>query len=181
MLEQIFVDLKESWAPAMEVEFEYQHSEVNPQFANIVSPTEVVVVSSFHVELEGGGGDIHITMPYSMLEPIRELLDAGVQSDRIEHDERWLLALKDGTMDADIEMHFPLTQAELSVEEMLELKVGDVISIEMPDKIISYIDDIPIFRGLYGISKGNIGIKVLEVIKRPEQKLMPTVQESSNG
>ena len=71
----------------MSITFEYMNSEVNPQFANIVSPSEVVVVTTFHVELDGGGGDLHVTMPYSMVEPIREILDAGVQSDRSDTDE----------------------------------------------------------------------------------------------
>lgn len=66
------------------VEFEYLDSEVNLSMANIVSPTEVIVVSSFHVEVDGGGGDFHMVMPYSMVEPIRELLDAGVQSDKMK-------------------------------------------------------------------------------------------------
>ncbi|WP_300583232.1 flagellar motor switch protein FliM, partial [uncultured Pseudoalteromonas sp.] len=80
LLKIIFEDYKEAWAPVMDVSFEYLDSEVNPAMANIVSPTEVVVISSFHIELDGGGGDFHIALPYSMLEPIRELLDAGVQS-----------------------------------------------------------------------------------------------------
>lgn len=77
MLKQAFADLTEAWSPVMSFEFEYVNSEVNPHFASIVSPREYVVVSKFHVELEGGGGEMHVTLPYSMLEPLRELLDAG--------------------------------------------------------------------------------------------------------
>ena len=79
LLKIVFEDYKEAWSPVMGVEFEYLDSEVNPSMANIVSPTEVIVVSSFHIEVDGGGGDFHVVMPYSMVEPIRELLDAGVQ------------------------------------------------------------------------------------------------------
>src|SRR5690606_13839184 len=79
MLNQAFADLEQAWAPVLEVKFEYQGSEVNPQFANIVSPTEVVVVSKFHVELDGGGGDLHVALPHYTIEPIRSLLDAGLQ------------------------------------------------------------------------------------------------------
>lgn len=89
ILDLIFKDLKEAWKPVLDVDFEYLNSEVNPQFANIVSPTEVVVVSTIHIEIYGGGGDLQITMPYSMIEPIRELLDAGIQSDRGNTDDRW--------------------------------------------------------------------------------------------
>ena len=70
LLKLIFEDYKEAWAPVMDVSFEYLDSEVNPAMANIVSPSEVVVVSSFHIELDGGGGDFHVSLPYSMLEQI---------------------------------------------------------------------------------------------------------------
>ena len=73
VLEQAFIDLKEAWHAVLDVNFEYVHSEVNPALANIVSPSEVVVVSTFHIELDSGGGDLHVTMPYSMIEPIREM------------------------------------------------------------------------------------------------------------
>ena len=86
----------------MDVSFEYLDSEVNPAMANIVNPTEVVVISSFHIELDGGGGDFHIALPYSMLEPIRELLDAGVQSDQEDTDLRWSKALRDEIMDVEV-------------------------------------------------------------------------------
>src|SRR5690554_7864688 len=85
----------EAWAPVLKLDFEYVGSEVNPAMANIVSPSEVVVVSTFHIELDGGGGDLHLTFPYSMIEPIREILDSGVQSDVDDVDERWQQSLRE--------------------------------------------------------------------------------------
>jgi flagellar motor switch protein FliM len=177
MLQNAFKDMEESWAPAMKVKFEYQNTEVNPQFANIVSPTEVVVVSKFHVELDGGGGDFHVTMPYSMLEPIRELLDAGVQSDRVEQDERWTQALSEGMKDALIEMVLPLAKITMSLKDIVKLKPGDVIPIEMPEKVTSYVEDLPMFRGVYGAHKGNVCMKVMEKVARPDS----TKQASFTG
>ena len=74
LLKHVFADLKEAWSHVARLDIEYLNSEINPHFANIVSPTEIVVVTSFHIELDGGGGDVHVTMPYSMIEPLRELL-----------------------------------------------------------------------------------------------------------
>ncbi|MFX6555999.1 flagellar motor switch protein FliM, partial [Acinetobacter baumannii] len=71
---------------------------------NIVTPREYVVVSKFYIELDGGGGELHITQPWSMLEPIRDLLDAGIQSDRDERDEGWAHALVRELMDAEVEL-----------------------------------------------------------------------------
>ena len=78
LLKMVFADYKEAWAPVMDAEFEYLDSEVNPSMANIVSPSEVLVVNKFHIDLNGGGGNLHICFPYSMIEPIRELLDTLV-------------------------------------------------------------------------------------------------------
>jgi flagellar motor switch protein FliM len=159
--------MKEAWAPVMPIEFEYLGSEVNPQFANIVSPAEVVVVSSIHIELEGGGGDLHVTLPYSMIEPIRELLDAGIQGDRSEDsDDRWRTALQAEILDAEVEMHSTLVEKTLSLDDVLRLKTGDVIPIEMPETITVVVDDVPVFRGKVGISRGSYAVQILEKISR---------------
>lgn len=110
LLKLVFEDYREAWSPVMGVEFEYLDSEVNPTMANIVSPTEVIVVSSFHIELDGGGGDFHVVMPYSMVEPIRELLDAGVQSDKMDTDVRWSRALREEIMDVPVNIRAQITR-----------------------------------------------------------------------
>lgn len=166
MMELAFKDLIEAWSPVMKVEFEYQSSEVNPQFANIVSPTEVVVVSSFHIELEGGGGDFHVTMPYSMVEPIREQLDAGVQSDRSDVDERWTASLRSEMKGAMIGLSCGLTETQVSMRDMLKLSAGDIIPIELPDLVTLCAEDIPVFRGTLGIHEGMHAIKIVEPIKQ---------------
>ena len=104
LLRGAFADMKEAWQPIANIDVEYLNSEINPNFASIVTPSEVVVVCPFQIELEGGGGALHIVMPYSMIEPLREVLDSGVQSDRAEQDERWLASLKDCLQDAEVEL-----------------------------------------------------------------------------
>lgn len=168
ILKQAFSDLKEAWAPVMPVEFEFLNMEVNPQFANIVSPTEVVVVSSFHVELDGGGGTFYVVMPYSMLEPIREILDAGVQSDKSERDERWIVSLREEVKSADVTLSCTLANTTLRLGELLNLKEGDIIPINYPEKITIVAEDVPVFRGFYGVHKGTKAIKIDEIIERPK-------------
>lgn len=165
MLNYAFHDLKEAWAPVMPVTFEYQNSEVNPQFANIVSPTEVIVVSSFHVELDGGGGDLHVTMPYSMVEPIREQLDTGLQSDRSEVDERWSLSLQEEMKTALVEVSSSLVETDINLRDVLALKPGDVIPIEMPEDVTLKVEDVPAFRGQVGVSKGMAALKIRNKIQ----------------
>lgn len=167
-LDQAFLDLKKAWAPIMSVDFEYISAEVNPQFANIVSPTDVVVVSTFHIELDGGGGHFHITIPYSMIEPIRELLDTGTQSDRAEVDERWCRALREEVKFAEVEISSRLTEITLNLAQVMRLKPGDVIPIELPEQVLVWGEDIPVLRGQFGISNGNNAIKVTERIRRSD-------------
>ena len=168
ILNLAFKDLKEAWSPVMPVDFDYLNSEVNPQFANIVSPTEVVVVNSFHIELEGGGGDLHVTLPYSMVEPIRDLLDAGIQSDRSETDERWTVALRDEIKAADVEIASTLTETEVSLRDLLKMKPGDVIPIELPKLVTLFAEGIPVLRGKYGVSRGNMAVKITQQVERPK-------------
>ncbi|MEW8205559.1 MAG: flagellar motor switch protein FliM [Candidatus Thiodiazotropha taylori] len=170
LLNSAFEDLKAAWKPVFQVDFEYSGSEVNPQFANIVSPSEVVVVTSFHVDLENGGGDFHICMPYSMLEPIRELLDAGVQSDRGERDERWERSLKEEILAAKVELCSNLTEVQMSLQELAELQAGDVIPIEMPEEVEVEAADVPVFRARLGVSDGNYALKISEWIVSNQRK-----------
>lgn len=168
LLKIVFEDYHDAWAPVMDAEFEYLDSEVNPAMANIVSPTEVIVVNSFHIELDGGGGDFHIAMPYSMLEPIRELLDAGVQSDKEDTDFRWSKALKDEIMDVPVELSTKLLETTLSLRKIMDLKAGDIIPIEMPDTMTVFIEDLPTYRGKMGRTKENYAVRITEKLKRPD-------------
>lgn len=167
LLKLIFEDYKEAWAPVMDVSFEYLDSEVNPAMANIVSPTEVVVISSFHIELDGGGGDFHVSLPYSMLEPIRELLDAGVQSDKEDTDLRWSKALRDEMLDVNVELSTHMMDVELTLDEVMNFKDGDIIPIDMPEHITVLIENLPSFRAKLGRSRDNVALQIVEKIPRP--------------
>ncbi|MES9971598.1 MAG: flagellar motor switch protein FliM [Candidatus Thiodiazotropha sp.] len=170
LLNRAFEDLVVAWKPVFQVKFEYSGSEVNPQFANIVSPSEVVVVTSFHVDLESGGGDFHVCMPYSMLEPIRELLDAGVQSDRGERDERWERSLKEEILAARIELSSQLTDVQMSVKQLAELKEGDIIPFDMPEEVEVEAAEVPIFKAKLGVSDGNYALKINHWIQQGRHK-----------
>ncbi len=170
LLNKAFADLEQAWTPVLKVEFEYVSSEINPQFANIVTPSEVVVVSTFHIDLEHGGGELHLVLPYSMIEPIRGLLDAGFQSDRGERDEHWEQSMREEVMGAEVELHSVLTQMQLSIEDLSRMKVGDVIPLDMPETVQVLAADVPLFRGRLGVSDGNYAVKVFEWLDRKQSK-----------
>lgn len=174
VLEQVFCDMEEAWKAVLPVTFDYLSSEVNPSLANIVSPSEVVVVSSFHIELDGGGGEMHLTLPYSMIEPLREVLDAGVQSDVGDADARWIDCMREETYSANVNLKAKLLEKEVTLNELANFKVGDIIPVEMPETLLLLANGVPTFRGKMGQSRGNLAVRVTEKVERPET-------ESSSG
>lgn len=170
VLSQVFIDMKEAWAAVLDVDFEYMSHEVNPAMANIVSPSEVVVVSTFHVELDGGGGDLHVTLPYSMIEPMREVLDAGVQSDIDEVDERWIQSLQRDIMNAKVPLNATVIEREIRLRDLVDLEAGDIIPIEMPDSTVMRAHNVPVYHTQLGQSREFLALKMDRPIhrKRPE-------------
>jgi flagellar motor switch protein FliM len=163
IIEMIFKDLKEAWKPVMELNFEYVSSEVNPRFANIVDPGEIVVISTIHVELEGGGGDINITMPYSMVEPIRDLLDA-ISGDSGDVDGSWQVALRNEVLRAELKLNSLLVEKNMSLRDVMQLKKGDVIPIDMPESVKLKAEGIPVFSAKVGVSDGNYALQIIDKI-----------------
>lgn len=175
LLKHVFANMKEAWSHVARLDIEYMNSEINPHFANIVSPTEIVVVTSFHIELDGGGGDVHITMPYSMLEPMRELLDAGVASDRVEHDERWVQALKEEIEDAEVQLTTSLGRGRVTMQQLMELEVGDIIPCDFNGRATILAEEVPIFRGTFGVSHGQQAVQIEERVSRFKPKILETL------
>lgn len=165
VLSQVFEDMKEAWAAVLDVDFEYVSSEVNPAMANIVSPSEVVVVSTFHVELDGGGGDLHVTMPYSMIEPVREVLDAGVQSDVDEVDDRWIESLRHDILRAKVPINTKVVEREIKLRDLVDLEAGDIIPIDLPETITMTANQVPLFETRLGQSGENLALQIVKPVK----------------
>ena len=166
VLRNVFSDLHVAWSHVAPIDVEFVQSEINPHFANIVSPSEIVVVTSFHIEVDGGGGNLHVTMPYAMIEPLREILDAGVASDRVEKDERWMVCLREEIEDAEVQLTTRLGRCNISLATLLNLKPGDIVPCDFQGKVTILAEDVPIFRGSFGLSHGLQAVKVEERVRR---------------
>lgn len=179
VVEQAFIDLAEAWKAVIPIDFEFINAEVNPSMANIVSPSEVVVVSTFHIELDGGGGELHITIPYSMIEPIREMLDAGLQSDSDDGDDRWEHALRNDIMDATVNLECEVVQREVMLRDIMNLSAGDIIPIEMPESNVVLANEVPMFRVEFGQANEHLALKIVGKVDRSGVK-NSTVLDSIN-
>ena len=171
VLRSVFADLHEAWSHVAPIDLDFVQSEINPHFANIVSPSEIVVVTSFHIEVDGGGGNLHVTMPYSMIEPLREILDAGVASDRVEKDDRWIVCLREEIEDAEVQLTTRLGRCNVSLATLLNLKPGDIVPCDFQGKVTVLAEDVPIFRGSFGLSHGLQAVKVEERVRRSPSPL----------
>jgi len=175
VLRQTFADLTEAWNIVTSVNPEYLNSEINPHFANIVSPSEIVVVTVFKIELEGGGGELHVTMPYAMIEPIRDQLDSGVQSDRMDRDDSWTQSLREEIEEAEVDVVPVLGKSLLSVGRLVDLKPGDVIPCDFDGNVTLYAEGVPVLRGSYGASRGQQAVKVTQRISRHKPPVLSNV------
>jgi flagellar motor switch protein FliM len=164
LLDVVFEEYKKSWDPIFPVEFEYVRSEMNTQFANIATPTEVVVTVTFNIELGAGGGDFHVCMPYAMIEPIRDMLYSSMQADRTEVDERWVKQLKNQIQDAEVDLVANLGHMPVTLGQIVNLKAGDVISLDIPQAIVADVDGVPVLECKYGVVNGQYALKVNKVL-----------------
>jgi flagellar motor switch protein FliM len=111
-------------------------------------------------------------MPYAMIEPLRELLDAGVASDRVEHDERWVSALKEELEDADVELSTLLGRAKLTMRQLMDMKAGDILPCDFNGRATVLAEDVPIFRGKFGVSNGQQAVQIEERISRVRPRML---------
>lgn len=162
---QFFKDLQGAWAPVLPLKFEYVGHEVNPAMANVINPGDVTVISTFQVDLDNGSGEFHVAMPYSMLEPIRDKLVTGVQNSEEQLDERWQIAMRRDIMMARLNAQLTLAEKRMTLRDILELEAGDVIPIEIPEKLRLKINKVPVFEGKLGVSRGNLAFKLMGEVK----------------
>lgn len=166
LLDSACWNIREAWSHIVQLRLGITGSEINPHFANIVSPTEIVVVSTFQTEIDDKGGDFQITLPYSMIEPLREVLESGMQSDRAEHDDRWTQSLRTEIEDAEIELRALLGRVTIKLSEVMNLAPGDVLQSDFSGEVTLFAEDVPVFRGIYGRSGGQHALKVSERVGR---------------
>lgn len=164
MISLVFESYGKSWETVQKLDFEFVRSEVNPQFANIATPNEIVVITTFEVEFNGVGGAIHICMPYSMIEPIREQLYSTMQGDHVIADKRWLHMLSRQIQSAEIELRATLGHCSITLDQVLKMKEGDVIPIEVGDAIVADVDNVPVMECKYGVFNGQYALKVHKLI-----------------
>jgi flagellar motor switch protein FliM len=164
LVDVITAEYKKAWHGIYPLELEYQRSEMQPQFANIATPSEIVVATSFTLEVGDTTGTIHFCIPYSTLEPIRDVLYSTIQGDSNEPDRRWVTLMKQQIQAAEVEIVAELAKAPATVEQLLAFKPGDFIELDLEAGIQGKVVGVPIFDCHYGTSNGKYALKVDQML-----------------
>ena len=164
LVEVVTLEYKKAWTGIYPLELDYQRSEMQPQFANIATPSEIVVATSFTLEIGDTTGTIHFCIPYATLEPIRDVLYSTIQGDSNEPDRRWVNLLKQQIQSAEVDLVAELATAPATVEQLLAFKPGDFIELDLQPGIQAKVAGVPILECHYGTSNGRYALKIDQLL-----------------
>ncbi len=168
MLNVAFAEYEKAWKPIHPITFEYMRSEMNTQFANIATPSEVVIAVTFTIEFSGAASEMHICLPYSMIEPIRDALNSSLTNEQVATDQRWTSMLRRQLKSAEVELVAPLGQTSIALSSIMDFKVGDIIPLELDEKLGVTIDGFPVLTAGYGVKNGQYALKIDGFISQEE-------------
>jgi flagellar motor switch protein FliM len=165
ILNIVFETYAKSWEPVYPVQFEYMRSEMNTQFANIATPNEVVIAVTFNVELGPASGEMHFCFPYSMLEPIRDMLSSPLQGEVLGTDKRWVKLMTQQVQAAEVEIVADLAKTNMMIGDVLNMKVGDVVPLNIEESIEAQVNGVPVMLCKYGMFNGQYALRVEKLLR----------------
>lgn len=159
-------DLGKAWEPVTALDFTYAKSETNPRFVNIATPSELVVITSIGIELDGGGGEFQLVLPLNMLEPLRGKLEPGMPNVDEAKDGPWLKALRADLLKVKVELDSALVEVPKTLGEVLSMQPGDVIPVDIEEHVTLRAAGVPVVQGCFGIAKGKNAVKIMEPLSQ---------------
>lgn len=172
LVEVISQEYAKAWKGIYPLELVYQRSEMQPQFANIATPSEIVIATSFRLEIGEMVGAIHFCLPYATLEPVREVLYSSTQGDSIEVDRRWVDVLTREIQAAEVTLVAELATADTTVEQLIAMKAGDFIELDRESKIQATVDGVPVFECHYGTHNSKYAIRIDSSLRNHDSNWM---------
>jgi len=169
LLDIVQTEYVQAWAPVFNFKIEYIRSEMQPQFANIATPSEVVVTTKFDIEIGHAQGALHICMPYASIEPIRDMLLSSIQADTGEPDHRWIGLLSRQVQTAEVELVATLATRPATLKQILNMRPGDVVPIHLDELIQAHVDGVPLFECRAGNLNGHYALRIEQVIRQPKE------------
>jgi len=162
VMDLAIADLEEAWAPVHKTKISFMRTEVNPQFVGVVPPSDVIISTTFEVELENASGTIALVIPYSTIEPIKQKLNQTFQAETDSKDKLWTKTLSEHLSSVEAEIAVNLGDTSITVGDLVNLNVGDIIPLtqDADGELQILLEGIPKFKCLFGISRGNRAVQV---------------------
>ncbi|SEQ65927.1 flagellar motor switch protein FliM [Rosenbergiella nectarea] len=168
---------QEAWQAIYPLTMEYVRSEMQVKFTNITtSPNDIVINTTFQVEISNLVGHFNICIPFSMIEPLRELLVNPPLENSQQEDCLWRENLVNEVQQSPLEVTARLTELSITLRQIMSLQVGDVLAIDSPENIIATVDNVPVFTASHGIHRDQYALSVNQLIK----PLLSTLQEGTS-
>src|SRR5690606_2790661 len=145
--ELVCIEYRKAWEAFHPLELVYTRSEMQPQFAHIATPTEIVISARFQIHLGEQGGAMHLCIPYTAIEPIRETLFSSVNANLQSSGRGWMGALSREIQPATVDLVAELTSAEITIAELINLSRGDIIEIDTGTSAQLKVGQVPVFEG----------------------------------
>ena len=168
VLNIIFDSYSKAWDPVYKIAMSFIRSEINTQFANIAGPTELVAITTFRIDIGAIGGLVNFCFPYSMIEPIRELLANDLQGQPESTDETWTNLLTHQLKSAEVEAIANLCSISTTLRSVMHMKIGDTIPVQLNPVIELKGDGVPVLEGSYGKFEDQYAIRVEKLINISE-------------
>jgi flagellar motor switch protein FliM len=165
ILALVFKAYSEAWETIYPLNFEHVRSEMNMQFVNIATPNEVVVSAVFAIELSDHTAEMHFCFPYTMLEPLRDILGSVIQPETSEDNEQWTQLLGQQVRVAEVELVTELAKKNLPLGKVMNFKVGDVIPLNVSETVEATVDNVPVMECKYGVFNGQYALRVEQLLK----------------
>lgn len=158
-------DLEESWAPVHKADITFVRTEVNPQFVGVVPPSDVIISTTFEVELENASGTIALVVPYSTIEPIKHKLNATFQTESDHVDQEWMEKMEEHLRNTSVNIQVDLGTSAITVGDLVNLNVGDIIPLaqNVDGELTLKIEDVPKYRCFFGVSRGNRAVQITRI------------------
>lgn len=158
-------DIEDAWAPVHKTDISYVRTEVNPQFVGVVPPSEVIISTTFEVELENASGTIALVIPYSTIEPIKNKLNASFQTEVDRVDKEWTEQIEEHVRNTDVGVAVNLGSAMITVGDLVNLNIGDIIPLaqDADGELELLVEGVSKYRCLFGVSRGNRAVQVTRV------------------
>ncbi|MDA7560638.1 flagellar motor switch protein FliM [Alphaproteobacteria bacterium] len=153
--------LAEAWSDLMPITLAAPSREVNPQFASFVDGSELVIICSFLIQLPNAEAvNLEVVYPLQTLKPIASQLRSRVQSDSGDDDVTWREKMERAILNIPLNITALLGEPVMSMGQLIRLKTGDVVPIQINEGIEVRVEDNPIFLAEIGEVSGQVAVSL---------------------